>query len=258
MRTVLCPTCEGDFWDPVSQTYCPTCNGLAILEVTTEELKGLVATFPEIYIDDRESHMNAVANAVIQALTDEQMKGVDWIALFDHSGSMSRDSIRFKGKTRWEELQEDAESLCRTAGKYDSDGITVITYAGAANVYDGVTIDRVTKLFAEVQPGGTTNMADAFRLAFEKAKASQKPTVIIAFTDGAPDSSEEVFNVINESGSKLGRPKVGIAFVQVGQERDAKTFLESLNSGLKVDIVGVAPQDQVLSLGQLGWLAQNA
>jgi hypothetical protein len=26
-----CPTCEGDPYDPVSETYCPTCAGEALL-----------------------------------------------------------------------------------------------------------------------------------------------------------------------------------------------------------------------------------
>jgi Mg-chelatase subunit ChlD len=204
--------------------------------------------------------MNAASEAspVIQTLSDDQMKAIDFIALFDHSGSMSRDSKRMKGKTRWEELQEDAESLCRQAAKFDDDGITVIAFSNAVRVFDGVKIDAVEKLFQEVTPNGSTNLTDAVKAAIEKASTSAKHCVILAFTDGVPDDPSGVFAAINEAGGKLGRPKIGFTFVQVGEEDSAKKFLDSINNNLTVDVVGVVPTGTVgLSLGQLCWIAQN-
>lgn len=202
--------------------------------------------------------MNTAANQVIQALSDDQMRNIDFIALFDHSGSMERDSHRFEGKTRWQELQEDAESLCRQAAKWDSDGITVIAFSGTARMVDGVKIDTIEKLFNEQQPGGTTNLTAALQLAIEKAEKSTKQCVIAVWTDGVPDNKASAFAAIQTAGEKLGRPKIGFVFLQVGQEKEAKQFLDSINNALKVDVVGVVDGNTGnLSLPQLAWIAQN-
>lgn len=204
--------------------------------------------------------MNASANAVIQTLSDDQLKSIDFIALFDHSSSMGEASLRRSGMTRWEELGEDAAGLAREAQRFDSDGLTVIAFSSAVKVFDGVTADKVKQLFTEVTPRGGTNLADGLQAAIAKIESSQKNGVIFVYTDGVPDSDKAVYDVINSAGNRLGRPRIGITFIQVGEEPRASAFLQQLNSNLKVDIVAVASAKDAegLTLGQLAWMAQNS
>lgn len=204
--------------------------------------------------------MNASANAVIQTLSDDQLKACDFILLVDHSSSMGEGSLRRNGMTRWEELAEDTIGIARDAQKFDDDGLTVIAFSSAVRVFDGVTADKVKQTFTEVSPRGSTNLADALSAAVAKAEASTKNVIILCFTDGVPDSDRDVYNVVNSAGAKLGRPRIGITFVQVGDEPRATVFLQNLNTNLKVDIVAVASAKDAegLTLGQLAWMAQNS
>lgn len=204
--------------------------------------------------------MNANANAVIQTLSDDQLRGCDFLVLIDHSGSMGDPSLRRSGFTRFEELQEDAIALAREAQKFDDDGLTVIAFSSAVRVFDGVKADAVSKVFGEVAPRGGTNLTDALQAAIAKIEASAKNGIILCFTDGVPDNEQMVYETINSAGNKLGRPRIGITFVQVGEEPRATKFLDAVNNNLKVDIVAVAHAKDAegLTLGQLAWMAQNS
>lgn len=201
----------------------------------------------------------ATASAIAQTLSDDQMKALDWIVLFDHSGSMKEASHRFPSRSRWQELQEDAMVLVREAAKYDADGITVIAFSGAPRIFDNVKEDAIAKLFAEVEPRGSTDLTAALRLAIDKRASSQKNAVVLVYTDGIPDDKPSAFRLIDDAGKKYGRPGIGFCFIQVGQNAEARSFLDSINSSLSTDVTAVvdAGQSENLSLGQLGWLAQN-
>lgn len=203
--------------------------------------------------------MNTAANAVIQTLTDDQLKLIDFIAIIDHSASMGDPSIRRSGMTRFSELQEDTVGIAREAQRFDSDGLTVVAFSSAVRVFDGVTADRVADIFKEFSPRGGTNLAAALEAAFAKAATSSKDCVILVFTDGVPDDGGRVYQVVNSAGQKNGRPKLGITFVQVGEAPEATAFLAKLNNNLSVDIVAVASAKDAegLTLGQLCWMAQN-
>jgi Mg-chelatase subunit ChlD len=203
--------------------------------------------------------MNANANAVIQTLSDDALRAIDTILLIDHSASMGEASIRRSGITRFEELEEDTVGIAREAEKYDADGLTVIAFSSAVRMFDGVKADTVKQVFKEVAPRGSTNLAEALQAAFAKAESTQKQTVVLVFTDGVPDNDRAVFDIVNSYGNKLGRPRVGVTFIQVGEEPKATAFLDTLNAKLSVDIVAVAHAKQAegLSLGQLAWMAQN-
>jgi uncharacterized protein YegL len=232
------------------------------LEVTAEEAYSLASCYGEnsVYNVDRNEFMNANANQVVQTLSDEQLKKCDFMLLLDHSGSMGESSIRRQGRTKWEELEEDVSAIAREAQNYDADGLTVIAFSSGVRVFDGVTADKVSQTFKEVVPRGSTNLGDALQAAIAKVEASTKDTIILCFTDGAPDSDSSVIEVINSAGNKFGRPRIGITFVQVGEAPGATAFLQQLNSSLKVDVVAVASAKEAegLTLGQLAWMAQNS
>lgn len=204
--------------------------------------------------------MNAQVN--IQGLSNEALALIDFIVLVDHSGSMGSDSMVMDGKNRLEEVEEQCMQIARLASKHDDDGITVIAFNNRINAYDGVKADAVHKIFQEFPPSGSTNLAGALQEAFAKVNASAKNCVILAYTDGAPDSKSDVIKAITAAATKFGRPKMGITFVQVGNDKQAGEFLDKLNNDLKgcPDCVAVvnANDAQNLGLDQLAWLAQNA
>jgi uncharacterized protein with von Willebrand factor type A (vWA) domain len=193
-------------------------------------------------------------------LSADELKKIDFIVLVDHSGSMGEPSLRLQGRTRIQEVQEDCVAIARLAQQYDDDGITAIGFSSGVNVKDGVTADAVSNIFKEFQPRGSTNLSAALKAAIDKAKASTKEVVVLAYTDGVPDNESEVINTINAAGADLGRPKIGFTFIQVGTDSGASRFLSKLDSDLKVDVVATlaAADAEALSVGQLAHLARNA
>ena len=196
----------------------------------------------------------------VQSATDEQMKGIDAIVVIDKSGSMGDASTRFQGKSKWDELQEDCKAIAREFGKFDDDGLTVISFSSNANVHDGVKTDAVAKLFAENSPRGSTNLTAALTEACKKVRASSKQCVVMVFTDGSPDDQSSAMAVIESAGKEFGRPKVGFVFVQVGNDSGAAAFLNRLDNDMKVDVVATvsAKDAENLSAQQFVWLAQNS
>jgi Mg-chelatase subunit ChlD len=201
------------------------------------------------------------AQMQIQALSAAVLATLDFIVLVDHSGSMGSDSAAMEGKTRLEEVEEQCLQIARVASKHDDDGITVIAFNNRVNAYDGVKADAVHKIFQEFPPGGSTNLGGALTAAFDKVRASSKNAVVLVYTDGAPDSKPDVIKAITGAANEFGRPKMGITFIQVGDDKQAAEFLEKLNSDLKgcPDCVAVVNADDAQNLGldQLAWLAQN-
>jgi Mg-chelatase subunit ChlD len=195
----------------------------------------------------------------IQEATTEQMGGIDCILLIDHSGSMAEPSLRLKGRTKMDELQEDAIAVARECEKYDKDGITVIPFSTSFSVTDGVTAQRVQQVFQENAPRGGTNLAEALEAAVKKARESRKQAVILVYTDGSPSDPDAAMRQIEMAGKELGRPKIGFTFIQVGDDQGAKEFLNRLDTQMKVDVCATvsAKDAETLTVPQLVWLAQN-
>ncbi len=192
--------------------------------------------------------------------SDLEMKECDIIVVIDKSGSMGEASLRFQGKTKWEELREDVIAISREMAKHDDDGLTVISFSSGVDVKDGVSADAVAKLFAEQSPRGSTNLTDALTAACGKARQSAKKAVVMVFTDGSPDNAQSAMEAINAVGKELGRPRIGFVFIQVGNDPGAAAFLDRLDNDLAVDVVATvgAKDAENLSPNQLVWLAQNA
>lgn len=185
----------------------------------------------------------SVNKTAITPATEETLKKLDWILVVDHSGSTNSPSTRMKGKTRYEEMREQAILAAQVAGKYDDDGITVIYFSSHAKVKDNVTAYALADVFKEFPPNGSTNLAEALEKAVEKAKSSTKETVVIVFTDGEANDFDAVVKIMNQAGKDLGRPRIGFAFVQVGDDAGAKAFLDKLDNGLAVDVCATFSQE---------------
>ena len=195
----------------------------------------------------------------MQELTESELKALDYIVVVDHSGSMGHPSARMPGKNRLEEVQEDCEAIAREAAKYDDDGITVIAFSNGVSTYDGVGAERVAGVFKEFPPRGSTNLTDALRAAVSKVAESSKEGVVLVYTDGQPNDEKSAMAVIDEAGRKLGRPKIGFTFIQVGTDPGATAFLDHLDNDMKVDVTATfrAADAEGKSFSHLSWAARN-
>ena len=117
------------------------------------------------------------------------MKDRDYTLILDKSGSMSTPDQQ-GGKSRWEVAQESTLAVARKCEQFDPDGITVYVFSGKFKRYDDVTSAKVSQIFLENDPVGTTNLAsvlqDATNNYFQrKAKGKTKPEgqTIVVVTD---------------------------------------------------------------------------
>lgn len=197
--------------------------------------------------------MSANPKMNIEPASEEVLKKLDWIIVIDHSGSTATESTRLKGRTRYEEMQEQCILAGNIASKYDDDGITLIHFSNRAAVRDNVKADAVANVFREYRPGGSTMLALALNEAVAKAKASTKETVVLVFTDGEASDPDDVIATLNAAGRDLGRPRIGFSFIQVGDDRGAKAFLDKLDNSLSVDVCATFSEEDAenLSIEQL-------
>lgn len=196
-------------------------------------------------------------------MTEEQLKGYDIILMLDKSGSMEEKLSN--GKTRWEQAQESTIAWARQAEKYDSNGITVIPFAGTWKEYQDVTGggDKVKQIFKENSPAGSTNTHLALEYVLNKyltnAKTA-KPILILCVTDGAPTDEVATAKVIAAATHRMERDEqIGIQFLQIGNDPGATKFLKMLDDdlvskyGAKFDIVdtNTFEEAEVMSFGEL-------
>ena len=194
-----------------------------------------------------------------QEVTDAELKNIDAILVLDKSGSMGEASMRLKGKTKWEEMREQVGSIAREMAKFDDDGLTLVVFSAHAQTIDGVLPDAVNRVFTESQPKGGTNLTEALEAAVAKARSSKKESVIVVFTDGSPNEPSSAIDVVNKAGMEFGRPKIGFAFIQIGQDSGAAAFLDKLDDEMKVDVTASITEEQAeeLNVKQVFWLARN-
>ncbi|MEH2244668.1 vWA domain-containing protein [Nostoc sp.] len=185
------------------------------------------------------------------------MSDRDYTLIIDKSGSMSTPD-QVGGKSRWEIAQESTLALARKAEQFDPDGITVYVFAGRFKRYDDVTSAKVTQIFLENDPAGTTNLAgvlqDALNNYFQrKAAGKAKPNgeTILVITDGEPDDRKAVFEVIIHATRQMERDEeLGISLIQVGSDAQATKFLKALDDqlqsvGAKFDICDTVTLDDL-------------
>jgi uncharacterized protein with von Willebrand factor type A (vWA) domain len=185
------------------------------------------------------------------------MKDRDYTLVLDKSGSMSTPDQQ-GGKSRWEIAQESTLALARKCEQFDPDGITVYVFSGKFKRYDDVTAAKVSQIFLENDPAGTTNLAsvlqDATNNYFQrKAKGQTKPQgeTIVVVTDGEPDDRRAVFEVIINATRQMERDEeLAISMIQVGSDPQATKFLKALDDqlqgvGAKFDICDTVTLDDL-------------
>lgn len=189
----------------------------------------------------------------------------DYTLIIDKSGSMATTDQK-GGKSRWVASQESTFALASKCEQFDSDGITVYLFSGRFKRYDNVTASKVTQIFRENDPSGSTDLAGVLKNAidsyFERKAARQtKPNgeTILVITDGEPDDRKAVMKVIIEASRQMDRDEeLAISFIQVGSDQQATKFLKVLDdelqgAGAKFDICDTITIDDMedLSLSEV-------
>ncbi|BAZ27574.1 hypothetical protein NIES4074_00010 [Cylindrospermum sp. NIES-4074] len=185
------------------------------------------------------------------------MSDRDYTLIIDKSGSMSTPD-QAGGRSRWDIAQESTIALARKCEQFDPDGITVYLFSGKFKRFENVTAAKVSQIFQENDPAGTTNLAsvlqDALRNFFERKAAGQaKPNgeTILVITDGEPDDRKAVFEVIIQATRQMERDEeLAISIIQVGSDPQATKFLKALDDqlqgvGAKFDICDTITLDDL-------------
>jgi uncharacterized protein with von Willebrand factor type A (vWA) domain len=181
----------------------------------------------------------------------------DYTLIIDKSGSMATPDQK-GSRTRWVTAQESTFALASKCEQFDPDGITIYLFSGRFKRYENVTSAKVTQIFTENDPSGTTDLAGVLKHATDdyfqrKTSGTTKPNgeTILVVTDGEPDDRKAVMKVIIEASRLLDKDEeLAISFIQVGNDPQATRFLKILDdelqsAGAKFDICDTITMDDM-------------
>ncbi|MCV3214896.1 VWA domain-containing protein [Plectonema radiosum NIES-515] len=189
----------------------------------------------------------------------------DYTLIIDKSGSMATPDQK-GSKTRWVTAQESTFALASKCEQFDPDGITLYVFSGRFKRYENVTASKVTQIFQENDPSGTTDLAGVLKHAldsyFQRKSSGQTKLngeTILVITDGEPDDRKAVMKVIIEASRQMDRDEeLAISFIQVGKDAQATRFLKVLDdelqsAGAKFDICDTITMEDMedLSLSEV-------
>ncbi|AFZ24671.1 uncharacterized protein with a von Willebrand factor type A (vWA) domain [Cylindrospermum stagnale PCC 7417] len=181
----------------------------------------------------------------------------DYTLIIDKSGSMATPDQK-GGRSRWLAAQESTLALANKCEQFDPDGITIYVFSGRFKRYENVTTSKVSQIFQENDPSGTTDLAGVLKHATDdyfQRKAANKTKAngetILVVTDGEPDDRKAVMKVIIEASRRMDRDEeLAISFIQVGTDAQATRFLKVLDdelqgAGAKFDICDTVTMDDM-------------
>lgn len=185
----------------------------------------------------------------------------NYTVVVDASGSMNEIDA---GHTisRWARMEESVKGLVAELAAIDQDGIDLITFGGTSITHcAGIkSATQVAEVFSRRASGGTP-LAQALEKSFEVAGKSDKPDLILVFTDGEPDNQDAAREVIRAQAAKQEQDDdLTVLFVQVGGAAGAADFLDTLDDGLnaKFDIVDTMTQAEADGYPSLAALISKA
>lgn len=167
------------------------------------------------------------------------LKKYDTVFLVDDSGSMAG--------PRWRTTSRVLKNITEIAVAYDKNGVDIHFFNEPLEDGEGKDVKdptEIMRIFDHVTPDGSTPTARAlddllseYVWALEQNR-NQKGLNLIVLTDGQPDHGEKVEETIvkyanNLKALRMSSTKVGIQFVQIGADEEARLFLQSLDDDLK-------------------------
>ncbi|GAA6038185.1 hypothetical protein JCM8097_005783 [Rhodosporidiobolus ruineniae] len=166
----------------------------------------------------------------------------DLVLLVDDSPSMTEGN-------RWRETREALMGVVEACARYDRDGLDVWFMNSEDKKLENVTMPHiVAAAFDSIVPFGSTPtgviMDEILRDYVERvedAKATKqrvKPLLLMVLTDGRADDPDMVRDIIIEFAQRLDDIRappyqMGIQFVQLGDDPEAREFLQELDDELK-------------------------
>lgn len=179
----------------------------------------------------------------------ELNKGDNFIFLFDVSASMGQTDTP-SGASRIDYLKEKLASFVEQAGKYDSDGVDLVTFGHAITDKPKLTVANAKEVIAGLKANeSSTDTANAIKRAYALHKeGGYAQTVAFVATDGEPNDQEAVKETIREIAADLkNEHEFALSFLIVGKDQGIRAFLKELDDslGAKVDIVDVKELEEV-------------
>lgn len=176
----------------------------------------------------------------------ELNKGDNFIFAIDVSRSMGTTDCP-GGLSRIDSLKEAVRVFIGEAGKYDDDGIDVLTFgATVKHVGKGVTPANAADIITPLQANeSATDTASVIRKAYDlHVGGKYEQTVLFIATDGEPSDESAVFKTIADITQRVKEEhEFNISFLTVGERTvHLEQFLTKLDDdlpGAKYDIVDV-------------------
>ncbi|MDD2815340.1 MAG: carboxypeptidase regulatory-like domain-containing protein [Thiotrichaceae bacterium] len=187
-------------------------------------------------------HVISSGTSTTSSLPTELLKDRDYYLLIDTSISMTANYPRHGHVSRFEFVREGTLAFVDTITELDNDGITLLTFDAAYNVFDHVyELDQVHAIFDVPPSGMNTLLAKPLLYVFKDylQKKRDKQTqangaYIIVVTDGEAQDGESVKKYIAEFSRKLdSQAEAGILFLVIGDDPKALAFIEALDKDLK-------------------------
>lgn len=173
--------------------------------------------------------------------------------------------------SRWQWCTTQTAELSKQTEQIYKQGITVVMFSSAYEVFQNVTLQKVPDLFRINRPSGGTNLAPALGSqigAYFKRRAefrgNVKPLVIGIVTDGCPNNRQAVKQAIIEATHLMRHPlEITVVFFLIGaMDYQGERYVESLESnltrsGAQFSIVRSIRFDELRSIGLAKALAQS-
>lgn len=179
----------------------------------------------------------------------ELNKGDNFIFLFDVSGSMTISDTP-SGVPRIDYLKEKLAAFVDEAGKYDDDGIDLITFGHAITQKPKLTPQNAKEVIASLKANESATATDkAIQTAYDLHKSGgYKQTIVFVATDGAPSDPGAVKDVIRKIAAEIkDEHEFALSFLLVGKDEGIRAYTKELDDDLnaKHDIVDVKELDEV-------------
>lgn len=193
----------------------------------------------------------------------EFLRSYDTIFVVDDSSSMNVNERPdgSMGQSRWEEARDALAGMVEIAAKYDDDGVEVHFLNSDRSLSNCREPQVVKRLFDSITPEGMTPTGTKLELlllqymddieTFKQTRQGKEPKKrnYVVITDGA--ASDDPESVILATAMRLDRAnfpltQIGIQFVQVGDDAEARAALQELDDALQSqhscrDIVDTVP-----------------